>query len=69
MNMTLQRFAGWLAQICDENSRACATFGGDFELKFRACVNSRRKFCANQPVIFEILIARAQKDINSMQVQ
>ena len=25
------------------------TFGGDFELKFRACANSRREICDNQP--------------------
>ena len=42
---SVQRFAHKFAT----RIRACATFGGDFELKFRACANSRRKFCANQP--------------------
>ena len=45
------------------------TFGGDFELKFRACANSRRKICDNQPAnlcswqaakIFNLQHARAQ---------
>ena len=44
----LLRFAGWLSQICDENSRM-RNFWWDFELKFRACANSRRKICDNQP--------------------
>ena len=29
--------------------RTCAHFWWDFELKFRACANSRHKICDNQP--------------------
>ena len=45
----LQRFASWLSQNLRRKSAHALTFGGDFELKFRACTNSRRKICDNQP--------------------
>ena len=32
------------------------TFGGDFELKFRACANSRRKICDNQANLCIVII-------------
>ena len=40
----LQRFAGWLAQICDENSCMRGIFNSKFPPNVCECVDFRRKF-------------------------
>ena len=42
--LPIQRFAGWLAQICDENSRMRGIFNSKFPPKVCACADFRRKF-------------------------
>ena len=45
----VQRFAGWLVQICDENSHMRGIFNSKFPPKVCACADFHRKICANQP--------------------